>query len=208
MTEPAPGPEQPQLYLLTPPVFELSTYPDILARVLDAQDVACLRLALATHDVDRIARAADACRAVAHARDVAIVVSDHSSLAERLGLDGVHLSDAGKSVRDARKVLGPDAIVGSFCSTSRHDGLMAGEAGADYIAFGPLTALNADDHATAELFQWWSDVVEVPVVAEGALSTSIVERLAPYTDFFGIGEEIWEAEDPVAALKEMTAPLA
>ena len=56
--------EQPQLYLLTPPVFELSVYPDQLAAVLDAHDIACVRLALATHDEDTIARAADACRSV------------------------------------------------------------------------------------------------------------------------------------------------
>ena len=199
--------EQPQLYLLTPPVFELSVYPDQLAAVLDAHDIACVRLALATHDEDTIARAADACRSVTHARDVAIVVSDHTGLAERLGLDGVHLSSAKKSVRDARKALGPDAIVGSFCAASRHDGLSAGEAGADYIAFGPITGIADEEGATDDLFQWWSDVVEVPVVAEGGLTPETIARLAPMTDFFGIGEEIWNEADPVAALATLTASL-
>ena len=199
--------EQPQLYLLTPPVFELSVYPDQLAAVLDAHDIACVRLALATHDEDTIARAADACRLVTHARDVAIVVSDHTGLAERLGLDGVHLSSAKKSVRDARKALGPDAIVGSFCAASRHDGLSAGEAGADYIAFGPITGIADEEGATDDLFQWWSDVVEVPVVAEGGLTPETIARLAPMTDFFGIGEEIWNEADPVAALATLTASL-
>lgn len=208
MSEPEQGPEQPQLYLLTPPVFELSTFPDLLASVLDVHEIACIRLALATYDEDRIARAADACRAVAHARDVAIVVADHSGLAERLGLDGVHLSSARKSVRDARKALGPDAIVGSFCGTSRHDGLSAGEAGADYVAFGPVGGIADDGVAEDDLFQWWSDVVEVPVVAEGGLSVESIARLAPITDFFGIGEEIWTSDDPIKALGALTAPLA
>ncbi|MFL4471059.1 thiamine phosphate synthase [Tateyamaria armeniaca] len=207
MSEPEQGPEQPQLYLLTPPMFDLSTFPDQLAAVLDAHDIACIRLALASHDEDRIARAADVCRAVAHTRDVAIVVADHAGLAERLGLDGVHLSSAKKSVRDARKALGPDAIVGSFCGTSRHDGLSAGEAGADYIAFGPVTGIGDTEAADDDLFQWWSDVVEVPVVAEGGLTLAAVEHLAPITDFFGIGEEIWNTEDAVAALGALTAPL-
>lgn len=207
MSEPEPRTEQPQLYLLTPPMFDLSTFPDQLSAVLDAQDIACIRLALATYDEDRIARAADACRAVAHARDVAIVVSDHSAIAERLGLDGVHLSSAKKSVRDARKALGPDAIVGSFCGVSRHDGLSAGEAGADYIAFGPIAAPGDAQAAETELFQWWSDVVEIPVVAEGGLTVETIERLAPMTDFFGIGEEIWTSDNAVAALTALTAPL-
>lgn len=199
--------EQPQLYLLTPPMIELSTFPDLLSAVLDAHDIACIRLSLATYDEDRIARAADACRAIAHARDVAIVVTDHAAIAERLGLDGVHLSSAKKSVREARKALGADAIVGSFCGNSRHDGLSAGEAGADYIAFGPLSGSHADSMAQDDLFQWWSDVVEVPVVAEGGLTADTVARLAPITDFFGIGEEIWTTDDPVAALTSLTAAL-
>ena len=211
MSEPEQGPEQdreqPQLYLLTPPMFDLLTFPDQLAGLLDAHDIACIRLALATHDEDRIARAADACRAVAHARDVAIVVTAHAGLAERLGLDGVHLSSAKQSVRDARKALGPDAIVGSYCGASRHDGLTAGEAGADYVAFGPITPFGDVAAAEDDLFQWWSDVVEVPVVAEGGLSPDSVARLAPMTDFFAIGEEIWSADDPVAALGTLTAPL-
>jgi len=201
------APEQPQLYLLTPPVFELSVFPDQLASVLDAHDIACIRLALATRDEDRIARAADACREVAHAHDVAIVVNDHVSLAERLGLDGVHLSDAARSVRDARKALGPDAIVGSFCGTSRHDGMTAGEAGADYVAFGPITGLGDEDAASHDLFAWWSEMIEVPVVAEGGLTVEAVKRLAPVTDFFGIGEEIWDDEDPAAALARLVDPL-
>ncbi|WP_299612506.1 thiamine phosphate synthase [uncultured Tateyamaria sp.] len=201
------APEQPQLYLLTPPVFELSVFPDQLASVLDAHDVACIRLALATRDEDRISRAADACREVAHARDVAIVVNDHVGLAERLGLDGVHLSDAAKSVRDARKALGPDAIVGSFCGTSRHDGMSAGEAGADYVAFGPITGLGDETTAEDDLFAWWSEMIEVPVVAEGGLTQDAVKRLAPITDFFGIGEEIWGDEDPAAALARLMIPL-
>ena len=116
-------PEQPQIYLITPPEVELSTFPGTLASVLDAHDIACVRLALATRDEDRIARAADALREVTHARDVALVLSDHTLMVERLGLDGVHLSDAARSVRHARKTLGPDAIVGAFCGGSRHDGL-------------------------------------------------------------------------------------
>lgn len=193
MTEP----EQPQIYLITPPAFELARFPDRLARVLDAHAVACVRLALASHDEDRISRAADACREVCHARDVALVVNDHVDLAERLGLDGVHLSDPTKSVRAARKALGPDTIVGAFCGISKHNGMEAGEAGADYVAFGPVT-----QDESAEVFAWWTELMEVPVVAEGGLSLSRATALSEVTDFFGLGEEIWEAEDAVAALAD------
>lgn len=203
------APEQPQLYLITPHRIELAHFPGALARVLDAVPVACLRLSLSTRDEDLLSRAGDACREVAHARDVAIVITDHMILAERLGLDGVHLSSAARQVRAARKALGPDAIVGSFCGTSRHDGISAGEAGADYVSFGPVgaTALGDGSMAEDELFDWWSQMIELPVVAEGGLDVETVARLAPVTDFFGIGEEIWHGEDPLAALLALTAPL-
>lgn len=201
--------EQPKLYLVTPPAFDLSDFSSRLAAVLDATEVACLRLALAGRDEDRVARSADALREIAHARDVAIVIEAHLGLAARLGLDGVHLPDGARGVRAARRELGADAIVGAFCRTSRHDGLSAGEAGADYVAFGPVgaSALGDGRQAPDDLFAWWSEMIEVPVVAEGALDTEAVARLAPVVDFLGIGEEIWRAEDAVIALRGLLAPL-
>ena len=198
-------PEKPQLYLVTPPEFELSTFPDALAQVLDAHQIACVRLQMATRDEDTLSRAADALREVTHARDIALVITDHIVLAERLGLDGVHLSDAARSVRDTRKTLGEDAIVGSFCGTSRHDGMSAGEAGADYVCFGPVSAGALGDGSFVELdvFEWWSEVIEVPVVAEGGLDAARIAQLAPFTDFFAFGEEIWRYENPATRLEEL-----
>lgn len=191
----------PQIYLICPPAPELSQFPTQLAQVLDAHPVACLRLAPSTKDESTIARLADAIREVAHARDVALVLADYVPLVEKLGLDGVHLGGHAP-VRDARDVLGADAIVGTYCGASRHSGMEAGEAGADYISFGPSIddPLTGGSAAPMDLFQWWSEMVEVPVVAEGALSHERVRALAPYTDFFGLGPEIWDTADPVATL--------
>ena len=202
--------DRPQIYLLTPPEFELSSFPGKLASVLDAFEIACLRLAMATRDEDRLSRAADAVREVAHARDIAVVIDTHVGLAERLGLDGVHLTDGARSVRATRKALGADAIVGAFCGASRHDGMSAGEAGADYVAFGPvgLSSLGDGTRAEAELFAWWSEMIEIPVVAEGHLDADLIAELAPVTDFFGIGEEIWRHEDAVAAMRDLLSPLS
>lgn len=201
-------PDAPQIYLVTPPEFDLGSYPATLSRVLDAVEVACLRLSLATRDEDRLMRAADAMREVAHRVDVALVIDTHVVLAERLGLDGVHLLDGARSVRTARKTLGPDAIVGAYCRQSRHDGMTAGENGADYISFGPVSGHLADGElAGRDLFEWWSEMIELPVVAEGGLTPELVRSLAPVTDFFAVGEEIWNTEDPVAALKALEAAM-
>ncbi|WP_102108138.1 thiamine phosphate synthase [Oceaniglobus roseus] len=194
--------DRPQIYLVTPAEADHETFAESLAAVLDRVEVACLRLHLATRDEDRIARMADALREVAHARDVPLVIQDHLLLVERHGLDGVHLVDGARNVRKVRKDLGADAIVGAFCGTSKHDGMTAGEAGADYVSFGPVgqTPLGDGSVADPDLFAWWSEMIELPVVAEGALDEESVAALAPVTDFFGFGEEIWSAEDPADKL--------
>jgi thiamine-phosphate pyrophosphorylase len=201
--------ERPQIYLITPPDIELSSFPKKLAAVLETHPVACIRLALASRDEDRIARAADAVREVAHAHDIAMVIETHLGLVERLGLDGVHLTDGARSVRAARKALGPDAIVGAYCGASRHDGMTAGEAGADYVSFGPVTASALGDGtvADAELFGWWSEMIEVPVVAEGLVTDRAVAALWQVTDFFAVGEEIWKTDDPAGALSSLMAEM-
>lgn len=201
--------DRPQITLISPPTFDLAVFPDRLARVMDAVEVACLRVSLASHEEDNLTRASDALREVAHARDVAVVLDTHLMLVERLGLDGVHLTDGARSVRAARKTLGADAIIGTFCGNTRHEGIGAAEAGADYVAFGPMgpTLLGDGGQADQELFAWWSEMIEVPVIAEGALTEDLVRSFAPITDFFAIGPEIWGAEDAVAALKALLAPL-
>lgn len=201
--------EKPQIYLITPSEFDLSIYSEQLASCLDATPIACVRLALGTRNEDTISRAADALRELTHARDVALVIESHIQFVDRHGLDGVHLTDAARSVRQARKDLGEDAIVGAFCSASSHDGMTAAELTADYVSFGPIgkTVLGDGESAPLDLFQWWSQMIEVPVVAEGALSDADIAALAPHTDFFGLGDEIWSAPDPKSRLLDFVSAM-
>ena len=197
--------EQARLYLIAPTVFA-ADLPERLAPLLDGFDVACVRLALAAGSEDEVARACDALRPVCHARDVPLVVADHYRLVGRLGIDGVHLSDGARQVRAARAELGRDAIVGAFARASRHDGLTAAEAGADYVSFGPAGATGLGDGSVApiDLFEWWSAMIEVPVVAEGGITPEVAAVLAGTIDFIALGEEIWsppgEAEPALRAI--------
>lgn len=193
--------DAPQLYLMTPAGAQASSLAPMLAEVMDRVAPACLRIRGGAEEGE-LGRLADMAREIAHARDVAVVIDDHVKLALRHGLDGVHLNDGAKAVRYARKELGDDAIVGAFCGTSRHEGMNAAEAGADYVAFGPVSdsALYRGDPVELELFQWWSEMIEVPVVAEGAITRELITQLTPITDFIALGPEIWTQEDPAATL--------
>lgn len=200
-TPPPPAPDGPQLYLVTPLGAAAGALGPLLGEVLDRVPAACLRIR-AGDDIDELGRLADVARDIAHTRDIAVVIDDHVELAQRLGLDGVHLTRGARDVRYARRILGSDAIVGAFCGASRHEGISAGEAGADYVSFGPVgdigTALN--EPAPLDLFAWWSEMIEVPVVAEGGIDAATLEQLRPLADFIAIGPEIWGATDPARAL--------
>ncbi|MEK6205431.1 MAG: thiamine phosphate synthase [Amylibacter sp.] len=194
----------PQIYLITPSAFDLASFNSQLSAILDTHDIACVRLAVSSTDERDIAQAADLLRETCHARDVAIVLESHFRLVDPHGLDGIHLTDSTRQVRDVREALGVEAIVGTYCGASRHAGMTAGEIGADYISFGPAveTALGSGKIAPFDLFEWWSETVEVPVVAEGNVTLEAATILAPVVDFFALGDEIWGTDDPSSILGE------
>lgn len=204
MTDQPDAPSAPQLYLITPVGADPDAFGPRLAEVLERYQVACIRIPGAG-DETRLGRMADVVRDIAHAHDVAVVIEDHIQIAQSHGLDGVHLTTGAKQVRYARRELGDDAIVGCFSGASRHDGMSAAESGADYVSFGPVgpTGLGTGEEAPMDLFAWWSEMIEVPIVAEGGLDAVLIGKLAPITDFFAIGPEIWAKDDPMDALSHL-----
>lgn len=187
-------PQKARLYLITPPLIALDAFSGVLAGVLDRVEIACVRLALATRSEDEISRAADVLRETCHARDVPLVIADHHRLVGPLGLDGAHLSDGARQVRAVRKALGAQEIVGTYARASRHEAMTAAEIGADYVSLGPVSPspLGDGEIAPLDLFGWWSEMIEVPVVAEGGLTPDLAEALAGKADFLALGPEIWD----------------
>jgi len=194
-----------KIYIVSPAEFEIEKFADELKLILDSIEISCFRLALSTQNENVIAKTADVTRDICHSRDVAIVIKDHFLFVEKHGLDGVHLSDGSRNVRKARKNLVKDSIVGAFCGNSKHDGLTAGEAGADYISFGPLSKTTLKDGTIAQndLFKWWSTMIEIPVVAEGNLNKKVIDSLENDTDFFAFGDELWNESNPLNKLNQL-----
>lgn len=192
---------------MTPPVLSPG-FADDLAAVLDVGGVACVRLQMDGSE-DAIRRAADTLRPVCHDRHTPLVMVDHVRLVAAHGLDGVHLTDgAAHSVRTARASLGTDRIVGAFGGTTRHRGMLLAEAGADYVALGPVSAgvLGDGAEADAALFAWWDEMIETPSVAEGGLTPALAAALR--ADFIAPRLSIWQHPDgAVAGMRAYRAAL-
>ena len=203
-------PDSAQIYLTTPQSFDLQEFALQLEAVLAAAPVICVRISLTTTDERELSQAADRLREICHASDVAIVIDDHYRMVKTHGLDGVHLTSSSRHVREARTELGNDAIVGAYCGNSKHAGMTAAEIGTDYISFGPIgdSALGDGSVADTELFQWWSEMIEIPVVAEGNATPEAISAVKDHIDFLCVGSEIWSApEGPVTALQAIIAKL-
>ncbi|MGA1855462.1 thiamine phosphate synthase [Azospirillum sp. 11R-A] len=201
-----------RLYLVTPPALEPAAFAPILAEALDAGDVACVQLRLKDCSEDDIRRACDVLRPIVQERDVAFILNDHPRLAREAGCDGVHVGQTDTPYRDARKIMGNDAIVGVTCHDSRHLAMIAGEEGADYVAFGaffPTATKTAEYKAEPELLNWWSELMEVPCVAIGGITA---ENCAPLVtagaDFLAVVNAVWgHPQGPGAGVRALNAAI-
>ena len=192
-----------QLYLVSP--LEVGgDFPDRLARALDAGSVAAFQFRVKGVDQHEAARLAEPLRRVCGDRDVAFLVNDSVSLAKRLGADGVHLGQDDGDPRDARAVLGPEAQIGVTCHGSRHLAMEAGEAGADYVAFGaffPTTTKEVSHRPDPTILSWWSSLFELPSVAIGGVTPANARALAEAgADFVAASGAVWSG-DEIAAVR-------
>ena len=187
-----------QLYLISP-LDVGGDFPDRLEAALSAAPVAAFQFRVKGVDQHEAARLAAPLQAICAAKDVAFIVNDHMALAKRLKADGVHLGQGDGDPKAARSLLGPGAQIGVTCHASRHLAMEAGEAGADYVAFGaffPTTTKDVEHHPEPDILTWWTAISPIPCVAIGGIT---VENCAPLVragaDFLAVSGAVWNAPD-------------
>jgi thiamine-phosphate pyrophosphorylase len=201
MTSSTPSPSiSPRLYIISPAQIEIDAFKDIFARTLDAGDVASFQLRLKDKDGnpasdDHILRACEQLIPIAHAKDVAFLLNDRPDLVVQTGADGCHIGQDDMDCKSARKLLGDRSIIGVTCHNSRHLAMIAGEATADYVAFGAFFNSQTKDpkyRAEPEILTWWQEIAEIPCVAIGGITlenASIV--IDAGADFIAVSQGIW-----------------
>ncbi|BBE34874.1 thiamine phosphate synthase [Sphingosinicella microcystinivorans] len=193
-----------QLYLISPERYDPG-FPEKLKAALDAGVVAAFQLRLKGVEDMEILRAGAALKPILAAYDVAFILNDRADLAKELGADGVHLGQTDGSVAEARSLLGHDAQIGVTCHDSRHLAMEAGEAGADYVAFGAFypTSTKATTHRPdPSILSWWTTISEIPCVAIGGITAENASPLIEAgADFLAVSGAVWNA-DPASAVRD------
>lgn len=187
-----------QLYLISPRDVA-GGFAERLARALDAGPVAAFQFRVKDVDQHEAARLAEPLQRICADREVAFIVNDSVSLAKRLGADGVHLGQGDGDPREARAVLGPSAQIGITCHDSRHLAMEAGEAGADYVAFGafyPTTTKETRHRPDPAILSWWTALFELPCVAIGGITPDNAGPLvAAGADFLAVSGAVWNFDE-------------
>lgn len=190
-----------QLYLISP-LDVAGGFADRLARALDAGPVAAFQFRVKDVDQHEAARLAEPLQRICADREVAFIVNDSISLAKRLGADGVHLGQEDGDPREARDALGPSVQIGVTCHDSRHLAMEAGDAGADYVAFGsfyPTTTKVVKHQAEPVVLSWWSALFELPCVAIGGITPDNAAPLvAAGADFLAVSGAVWLGDEAAA----------
>ncbi|HEY6814920.1 MAG TPA: thiamine phosphate synthase [Croceibacterium sp.] len=193
-----------QLYLISP-LDVGGGFPARLERALEAGPVAAFQFRVKGVDQHEAARLAEPLQAICRARDVAFIVNDSIALAKRIGADGVHLGQHDGSVREARDALGREAQIGVTCHASRHLAMDAGEAGADYVAFGaffPSETKASEHRPELELLEWWQQMMELPCVAIGGIAPgNCLPLIEAGADFLAVSAAVWSG-DEAAVVRE------
>ena len=202
-----------RIYLITPPAIDPTSFPDRLAAALDAGDVAAVQLRLKdVPDSDWMA-AIDALRPVAQSRGVAFLLNDRADLVRATGCDGVHVGQDDLPARQARALIGPEATLGVTCKGSRDLAMSAGEAGADYVAFGafyPSATKEVTTLIDPEILRWWSGLMELPSCAIGGITAANCAPLVRAgADFLAVVGAVWShPEGPAGGVRALNAAIA
>ncbi len=200
-----------QLYLISPQEVG-GNFPDRLRSALAGGPVAAFQLRVKNVESHQLARLAEPLQRICADADVAFIVNDSTSLAKRLDADGVHLGQSDGDPREARSILGPSKQIGVTCHASRHLAMEAGEAGADYVAFGafyPTTTKPTEHRPDPAMLSWWSSLFEIPCVAIGGISPGNAAPLVTAgADFLAVCQAVWGADDPGKSVAEFGALFA
>lgn len=148
----------------------MDAFAAILDQALAAGDVAALQIRLKPADDAAIRAAVQALAPIARRHDVAVILNDRPDLARATGCDGVHIGQEDGSLAEARRVMGPDAMIGVTCHDDRDLAWDAAEGGADYVAFGafyPTDTKQTVHRPSLDLLTVWQETVETPCVAIG-----------------------------------------
>jgi thiamine-phosphate pyrophosphorylase len=202
-----------RLYLVTPQLGGIATFARGLDATLDAADIAAVLLQLEAADERSLINTTKVIAETVQRRHVALLLDGHPEIVARAGADGAHLTGIA-ALNDALATLKPERIAGAGGLRSRHDAMLAGEAGADYVMFGEpgVAGSRPPFDAIMDRVAWWAELFEAPCVGYAASFDEVSALAEAGADFVALGDWMWTHKDTpalvAAAADRLARPVA
>lgn len=200
----------PRLTLVTPPLGRADATADALAAALNAADIAAVLLRPGEGDEGALVARIEALRILIQSNGAALLLDGHPDLVARTQADGAHLTGI-EAFKAAAPSLKPKYIAGCGALTTRHDAMLAGESGADYVMFGEpdRAGRRPGFEAVLERCSWWAETLTIPCVGYAASLDEAAALANAGADFVALDETLWrDARTLAAALEALTQRVA
>ncbi len=191
-----------QLYLITPPRFELASFIEQAKQALGTGEVASLQLRMKDVSDADVLKAGEALLAICKPLGVPLIINDRTDIARKLGADGVHLGiddSESQPIETVRALLGDDAVIGVSCYDSPDLAMQGAEQGADYVSFGaffPSKTKQSRGKPQPDILEWWVNFTVVPCVAIGGITPENCGTLVRHgADFLAVISAVWDAPE-------------
>jgi thiamine-phosphate pyrophosphorylase len=173
-----------------------------LQRALGAADIAAVLLRLADADDRTLINRVQPLARTVQDSGAALLLFGRPELVAASGADGAHLASI-EAFNAAVSTLKPERIAGAGGLITRHDAMLAAEAGADYVMFGERdgSGHRPSFEAIIERVEWWAEVFQAPCIGCAETLEEIAPLAAAGADFMALGDFVFaDRRGPSATL--------
>ena len=187
-----------KIYLITPPKIDEKLFFASLENVLSTKIVSCLQIRLKNVEDKNIIEICKIVRPICDNYKIPLIINDRLDLVKKCDADGVHLGQDDGSIKDARKYLGSNFIIGASCYNSKHIAMKAAENGADYVAFGAFFESKTKIpkvQVKTNIIEDWNFISNIPCVAIGGITpTNCKDLIKAGADHLAVIGSIWNSD--------------
>ena len=196
-----------KIYLISPPKINNSIiFRDLLDQILSFKIIECFQLRIKDELDEEILKLIKILHPICKKNNKPLIINDKPTIVKETKCEGVHIGPLDTPYKEARNIVGKNAIVGVTCKGSRHAAIEAAEKGADYVAFGSFynsPTKNDTELINTDILEIWNTTTTVPCVAIGGINLeNCMPLIKAGADFLAISSGIWSfSEGPIRAIE-------
>ena len=187
------------IYLISPNKVKGNNFYINLEKIFKTNKIAFFQLRLKKEKIENLIKIGKKIKKICKKYQVKFLINDDPVIAKKINADGCHLGQNDMNIKEARKIL-RKKIIGITCHNSKKFIRQAVKHGANYIAFKADYNSIQTNGEIIDLFQWWAEFIEIPIMGECSDNCLISKSIWDYCDFFSLEDKIWKRKISIESL--------